>query len=458
MKRYVIIGNGIAGISAAETIRNLDRRSKITVVAAEPYPLYSRPGLAYYLMGYVAGERLFCHPPDFYEMKRIEQLFIPARHIKWAQKQVILDNGLHLPYDKLLIATGATSNRPQLKGIDLQGAVMLSTLDNAYRIKQLLPLAKQGVVVGGGITAVELVEIFHHHGLETHYLLRGARFWSRLFTQPESELVEKRIKEYGIHLHHQVEITEIVGEQRRVQGVKTNTGQFIPCQMVGIAVGVTPNIDLIKDTPIACDRGILVNEHMETSLPDIYAAGDVAQVFDPVIRQATLDLLWHSALKEGRAAGINMTGRTAPYQKSVPFNSASLFGIPFTSIGYTAPPNGAEDNTQHLSLRRGFSESWLHSHPVHSNDKTLTQNQINSNEHLRLVIRDSHLIGSAILGSQAVADAARDLITQQVNISPIKKALFNNQANAAGKVLVNYWQALKKHAKKQFNGNGNNGH
>jgi NAD(P)H-nitrite reductase large subunit len=444
MTRYVIIGNGIAGITAAETIRSLDRPSKITVIAAEPYPLYSRPGIGYYLLDRVTEERLFCRPPDFYAGKRIEQVFIPARQIDWMQKRVVVENGMSLPYDKLLIATGANNNWPQIKGIQLQGVVTLSNMDDAYKIKQLLPLARCGVVVGGGITAVELIEIFNHHGLETHYLLRGERFWHRLLTQLESELVENRMRTHGIHLHHRVEITEIIGEQGRVVGVKTNTDQFIRCQMVGIAIGVSPDTDLVEDTLIACDRGILVNERMETCLPDIYAAGDVAQVYDPVMERATLDLLWPSALKEGRAAGINMTGRVAPYQKEIVFNSALLIDVPFTSIGYIDPPNNSQDDTQQISLTRGMSESWLSPHPVHQNDKSFNSHQPGGDQHLRLVMRGDYLIGGVLLGNHTTAHAVRDLITKQIDISSIREALLFNRGQATSNLLIDCWRINKE--------------
>ncbi len=490
MKQYIIIGNGSAGISAAETIRSLDRQGKITVISAEPYPLYSRPGLAYYLLERVSKEGLFCRSSDFYEMKKIEQIFSPAQQIDWVHKAVILDNGLSLPYDKLLLATGAKTNQPKLKGIELQGVVTLSTLNAAHRFEQLLPLAQQGVVVGGGITAMELVEIFNHHGLETHYLLRGDRFWQRLFTQPESELIEQRLREQGIHLHPHTEIAEIMGEHGRVVGVKTNTApssfpnwslgtrggginehsrvaglktnteRLIPCQMVGIAIGVTPNTDLVENAPIACDRGILVNENMETTLPDIYAAGDVAQVFDPVAGRATLDLLWHSALKEGRAAGVNMTGRTMPYKKGIPFNTALLLDIPFTSIGYISPPNGAENEAEQFSLMRGFSESWLanrgglSSAPV---DSTLNQYQSRNNEYLRLAIRGNHLVGGMILGSHTPADAVHDLISKQIDISPIKNRLLSGTTAAPSQMVVNYWRTHQTQARSDRpNGNGKN--
>ncbi len=440
MNRYVIIGNGIAGISAAETIRRTDQRGKITVVAAEPHPVYSRPGLAYYLLGQVTEERLFCHPPDFFGANRIEQLFVAARHIDWLQKSVLLENGQSLPYDKLLIATGAKNNWPSFSGIDLQGVVALATLDDANHIKQLLPLAQQAVVIGGGITAIEMVEIFRHHGLETHYLLRGSRFWPRLLAQPESELVEKRMRECGVHIHYEAEISEIIGEYGCVTGVKTNTGQLIPCQMVGVAIGIAPNTDLVDDTLIACDRGILVNEYMQTSLPHIYAAGDVAQVLDPATGRASLDLLWHSALKGGQTAGANMAGQSAVYKKGVPFNSAMLFDIPFTSIGQINPAPEQDDNIQQIHLTRGFSERWLQPTRGDAADRVLHQHQPASNETLRLVTRDNQVMGGVLLGNQTTADAIRDMVVQQTDISPIKKMLFDGKTDAPGNILVNYWR------------------
>jgi NAD(P)H-nitrite reductase large subunit len=209
--------------------------------------------------------------------------------------RVSLDNGSMINYDRLLVATGATAAFPPVPGIQLQGVVKMDTLEDVRGIFELGRTARTAVIVGGGITALELVEGLLAKGVRVHYFLRGERYWSSVLTAAESGIVETRLKHEGAHLYYKTELAEIVGNKGRVSAVKTRDNRLIRCEMVGIAIGVRPRKEMAEASGLKADRGIIVNETLQTNYLDIFAAGDVAQIFNPLTGQSSLDSLWFPA-------------------------------------------------------------------------------------------------------------------------------------------------------------------
>ena len=439
----VIIGNGAAGVSAAEEIRRRDASAHITIISDEPGALYSRPGLAYFLMGEIPAERVFCRAPEFYAQNRFNQIHARVISIDVAHRLVQLADGRALQFDTLLFATGSAAVPAPFPGKELDGVVYLDTFANVQDILQRVQRGdRAAVVVGGGITAMELAEGLCHRGVETHYLLRKNAIWSALLTDVESRIVEQRARAQGIHLHFNAEIAEIIGAHGRVSGVRTTSGQFIACQMVGAAIGVRPNVALAKNAGIQVERGIVVNEFLETTASRVFAAGDAAQVFDHWSGEYRVDDLWPSAIVAGRFAGANMVGARAPYIKGAPFNAALIFGVHFTAIGQAGAgqrdTNDANETLQYQS--RGSSEvfwarpggpytsAWSH----------------NGDDSVRLVLRDQHIVGALILGNQHLADPLRDLIGQRVDITPIRAHLRADDTTLAQTVRV-FWEHWRTH-------------
>ncbi len=437
---YMIIGNGAAGLSAAEIIRQRDASGRITIVTNEPYLSYSRPGIAYYILDQVSERQLFTRSESFYRDHSFNLRFGNVSHLDLAGQLAYLDGSGPLAYDVLLLATGASAVRPPFPGGQLEGVLTFDTLDDAKRIIKYGRKAKTAVIVGGGITAMELAEGLRHQGARTHLLQRGDRIWPRLFDERESAIVAHQIRHEGIVIHYNEEIAEILGKRGKVAGVRLTSGRVIKCQVVGVAIGVRPNLKLAHDLPVEQDKGILVNQFMQTNFPTLFAAGDVAQVYDRWTGQRNLDILWPSAINEGRAAGYSMVdiahGRQPRYryQKSSPFNCALLFGQHLTVIGQVGG-NPADDIEQISYLSRGSSHVWT---APFSNDYRSAWDKAGFNS-LRIVMSGGHIVGAVLMGNQELADPLRRFIEQEVDLSRFESLMMGGGSQLP-QVLLQAWR------------------
>jgi NAD(P)H-nitrite reductase large subunit len=288
-------------------------------------------------------------------------------------------------------------------------------------------------VLGGGITALEIVEGLHARRIRTHYFIRRDRYWSNVLDETESCIVEQRLQEEGIQIHYRTEAAEVVGRQGRVTGVLTQDGQQIDCGLVAIAIGVRPRQELAEAAGLTTDRGILANEYLQTSDPDVFAAGDVAQVFDPFSAKSVLDTLWNTAVAQGRAAGRNMAGQSTPYHKAVPVNVTRLAGLTTTIIGTVG--RGRDDDLQ--GIARGDSETWRQ-----LPDSMSAESQFDVN-HVRLVVSERTLVGAVIMGDQALSRPLHHLIAQQADITPIRENILRPGARL-GDLIVAFWTDWRK--------------
>jgi NADPH-dependent 2,4-dienoyl-CoA reductase/sulfur reductase-like enzyme len=428
--RYVIIGTGVAGISAVEGIRSLDRDGEITVIGDDPHGYYSRPGLAYFLTGELEGEHLFPYPPD--ELRKLNAVFLRGQvvSISPADGSLTLASGRLLPYDRLLIATGAHAVMLETPGSELAGVVKLDHYDDASAILAQARKTREAVVVGGGITALELAEGLAARRLRVHYLLRGDRYWSAVLDEAESVLVEERLREDGIRLHYHTQIEEIVGKKGRVSGVRLAGGKTIPCQMLAYAIGIKPRLDLARATGIAVERGILTNEHLETNLPGIFAAGDAAEVHDPLSGRRVLDSLWNPARQQGFVAGKNMAGARIAYIKEIPFNVTRLAGLTTTIIG--AVGKGRDDDV--VGIVRGESETW------HDRPDAAVAFMGAEFGRVRLLVGQQHILGALVMGDQGPSRALEEIIRGRMDITPIRSRLLEPGA-PIGAILTSFWAA-----------------
>lgn len=436
MTHYLIVGNGAAGATAAETIRRHDRHGRITILSAEPYPMYSRPGLAYVILNEVPPKQVIARSPDWYADLNLTLHHGRARALNVRAQTVTLDDGRELVYDKLLIATGARAVPAPYPGADLDGVVYLDTLDGTRELLKKSKRARQAVVIGGGITALEMTEGLAHQGVETHYFLRRDRLWGNVFNQVESQLLAEKMAHHGVHIHYHTEAAEILGDRRHhVRAVRLKNGDEFKCDLFGVAIGVRPQLDLVQNTSVQTDRAILVDEYMQSSVPSVYAAGDCAQVYDRWSGQHLLDVLWPSAVAEGKAAALNMVGQPTAYQKGTPFNACLLFGLHITIIGQVNPDRDAKgefDSIQHMS--RGSSEVW-YTFP-RAYQSAWSQNGPHT---LRLTMDGTTLTGALVIGRQTVADPLRELIEKQVDATPLLPALDAGQEELQ-RAILRLWQ------------------
>jgi NAD(P)H-nitrite reductase large subunit len=431
--RYVIIGAGVAGFSAVEAIRSVDQVGEIIMVSDDPHGYYSRPGLAYYLTGELRDKSLYPRTQEDY--KKLKFSFLKGRvtGILCSEHALEMDGKPRLTYDKLLIAVGARARLLDVPGAKLDGVVKLDHLSDA---KNIIKLAKSGgtaIVVGGGITALELTEGLLARGVKVHYLLRGDRYWGNVLDQHESKMVEERLRDEGVELHYHVKLKEIVGRKNRVAGIRLEDGRTIQCDMVAYAIGIQPCMELTQGTNLTVDRGILVDEHLQTSVPDIFAAGDVAQVFDPLSGHSVLDSLWSPARGQGQVAGMNMAGRKTAYLKSPPFNVTRLAGLTTTIIG--AVGRGQDDDI--VGIARGDSETWRD-----LPDAIEAQSGFDVN-HMRLLIGEKTLIGAVVMGDQKLSWPLEKMIANGADISPIREKLMLPNAPIAD-LIADFWVTWRK--------------
>lgn len=431
MNRYVIVGSGVAAIGAAEAIRAADSNAEITLVSDDRYGFYSRPGLAYYLTGELPAEQLFPYTKE--DWKRLRLRFLHGRAVRLLPQEhhLELEGGQFLKYDRLLLATGARAIRLNLTGADLQGVMYLDTFEDAQRLIAHARRARRAVVIGGGITALEIVEGLAAHKTEVHYLLRGDRYWPAVLDESESRLVERRLREHGVHLHYQTELAEILGRRNQVSGVRTTRGQVIPCELVAVAIGTRARLELAQSAGLAIERGILVDEYLQTSAADIFAAGDCAQVFDPLTGKAIMETLWNPARAQGHTAGLNMAGVPTRYQHAPSLNVTRLAGLTVTIIGSL---NGDRDEDL-LTIARGESEAWRF--PFDG----VTLHQSAEVNRLRLAVGKNTLLGALLMGDQSLSIPLQDLIFKQIDITLIRERLFQPD-QPLSTTLLEFWQSL----------------
>ena len=440
MRRYVIIGSGAAGISAAESIHGEDPSASLTMLTDDPGGYYSRPGLGYYLSGEVPIHQLFPLPHSYFDELNLQIKYAPTSGLIPDEHQVVLKNGQKLPYDRLLIATGATATQPNQPGVDLKGVVKLDSLEDAKSIVSQAKRGKTAVVVGGGITALELVEGMHARGLHVHYFLRGDRYWSAVLDEAESHIVEARLKADGIIIHYNTNLAEIRGRNGQLTSVVAQSGtenEEIKCQMLGIAIGIRPRKELADAGKLKTQRGILVDANLQTSHPDIFAAGDVAQIFDPISKEHILDSLWGPAMEQGTIAGLNMSGCREIYQKLIPFNVTRLAGLVVTIIGQVGMESpllknaGSEYDAN--SISRGESEIW------HQIPDALVAETYAGENHLRLYLSPTRLVGAVVLGDQAISIPIQHIIREKMDIQPLRGRLLEPGARLA-ELITSFWQ------------------
>jgi NAD(P)H-nitrite reductase large subunit len=433
-RRFVLVGNGPASLAAAEAIRLRDAQAEILILGEEPHAFYSRPGLAYYLAGHIPESQLYSRPDEEYRRLNVRRRTARAVGLEPLEHRVHLHDGRSLTYDALLLAVGAHAVRPKVTGIDLQGVVTLDTLEDARRIVALARRARRAVVVGGGITALELAEGLAARGVETHYLLRRDRYWSNVLDPDESDLVEARLEAEGIRLHHNTNLAEIIGRGGRVVGAELTPGGRMACEIVAVAVGITPRIDLAAAAGLEVKRGIVVDPHLAASAEGVFAAGDVAEVLDPDTGEYVLDSLWWLAIEQGKAAGANMAGSRGAYRKGTPFNVTRIGGLTTTVLGCVGQPAPDDDL---IGIARGDSEVWRRqpdASAVEADDES---------SRLRVMVGRKHILGGLVMGDQRASRPLQDLISNRVDITMARNRLLSSREGLFP-VIEETWESWKR--------------
>ncbi len=324
-RRYVIVGNGFAGTTCAEQLRKLDPACSIVMFADEPYTLYNRIALPPLLRKQVAQAKVIMRDLAWHEKHAIE-LHLSTRVDKIdAQGRVAYANGLGYPYDALLVATGGRPNKADVPGASgAHNVLNFQYMDETLELSRQLETAKSAVAVGGSFIAYELAEAFAARGVETHWLVRGPRFLRRLLDEIAGEMIDDAAREDKVHVHYEEEVREYVRSNGAVTKIVTKSGTEIAADLVGIGLGLTMNVEVVAGTGVKTKTGIVCDDRLETDVKGIFAAGDIAEFYDPIAEINYRMGTWNNAGAHGKVVAINMAGGDERYH-DVPEYSSKLF-------------------------------------------------------------------------------------------------------------------------------------
>ncbi len=328
-QHIVIIGSSIAGLSAAQAVRAQDPACRVTILSQDSHLPYFRQRLCEVLHDRAQAQKLYINPAEWYAQQGFE-LRLNKRVVRLLpeEKTLVLANGERLPYDSLILASGSYSFLPPTKGFDLGGVETLWTMEDALRIEGRIAGASRSIVIGGGVLGLEAAYALHQRGLESLILERLPRLMMRQLDERAAELFTSLVEQEGTQVTTDAYIAEIVPDENgRAEGVRLEDGSFFPADLILVSAGVRPRLEYLKDSGVAVDRFITVDNRMRTNLPGIYAAGDCAMMDQRWYG------LWMIAKQQGAIAGENAAGGQKEYVMPVPPYMVKTMGTQIASAG-----------------------------------------------------------------------------------------------------------------------------
>jgi NAD(P)H-nitrite reductase large subunit len=416
--KIVIIGNSAASTAAIESIRKYDQKSTLVQLTDESDLLYSRCLLTYYLTDKLDKKGVAYREPDFHNKMNVH-LQTNSRVVTVDPIQQILkcEHGKNIDFEKLLICTGGSPKLPNYIQENTDGIFVLRTLNDADHIKKRLFYSKNAVILGGGLIGMRAAYALNKCGLGVTVIIRSNRILSQMLDFDSAQIILKQLKNKGIQVLTQTDLTEIVIKNKKLIAVKTTHNQTIDCELLLVAKGVKPNIELIQNTNIKKGYGIKINPTMQTNYPFIFAAGDVAETFDITLEDYTINALWTCAVQQGRIAGLNIIGKKISYDGTLGMNSLNFFGIPLISFGITAP----KDESKYKILRK--------SRP-------------NQNIYKKIILEGNRIKGIILIGKISNAGVLLSLIRKKTDVSDFADELLSDH--------FNYGSILKHGGKSEF--------
>ncbi len=398
MAHHVIVGASAAGCRAVDAIRSVDPTCEITVVCKEPAPLYSRVGLTHFLDGTVKLEGMNMRDPKYFDRIKARVLFgVSATKVNPRAKTVALSNGQSLKYDALLAASGSHGVIPPIPGADvkLKGLHACITREDSLAIDKAAKTAKYPVVIGAGLIGIQVVDALAKRKMKVVVVERLAHLMPLMVDAAGAKIFHAVLKGAGNTVRTGVSASQIVAKNGAVAGVKLENGEEFPCDLLVMAAGVAPNIEYLQGTGVQVNRGVVVNAYQETSVPGLYAAGDVAETTDMLTGQRVVNAIWPEALNQGWIAGLNMAGRPNAYEGSLAMNTTSVLGMPVASLGLWNPDPGT-----------------VEVHPVLDERKQCYR---------KLVFQDDQLVGAVLVGKIEESGPLHNMIRTRTMFS-LKKA------------------------------------
>ena len=402
--KYVIIGGGAAGVAAAEAIRQIDQNGSLTIVSDEKHTLYSRVMLSKpnFFLGKIPFDQVYLKGDDWYRENRINFLGgQTASSVDGVNKIISLTTGEKLPYEKLLLAIGVRARTLNVPGAGQSGGHYFRTLEDGKKIMADLKTGKTAVVVGGGFISFEMADLLKLAGLDTTIILREAYFWEPILDEASGLMIENSITKNGLKIIKQAEIAEINGADS-VTGVTLKNGRQLSSDLVLCGIGVINQVDWLKSAGLAVNKGILANEYLETNLPAVWVAGDIAEYKDVLLAENVQMGNWVNAREQGRIAGLNMASDQKHQFKFVSFYTTQGLGLTIAFVGDVAP------GRDRLIVPRGAPAL---------------------NSYARLIIVGRELVGATLINRTAELTTIAKLIENNVDVSDHHAALADPDFN-----------------------------
>ena len=405
MSKYVIIGGSAGGIGAIEAIREVDPAGTLTVISEEKTPQYSRPMISEYVSREATVDMMKYRDDQFWENNNVNVLNgRTATKINFTKKYVELDGGDKIDYEKLLIATGGKPFVPRMKGEKKDGVFTFTELSSAEGLETKVTQSKSAVVIGGGLIGVSASEALVKRGIKVTLVELKDNILSLILDKTASEIAETVLKKSGVTIITGQTVQQIQGkqdDQSAVGGVVMTDGTEIPCDLVVVAIGVIPRTELVKDTRLKLNRGIIVDKFMRTNIPDVYACGDVAEAYDFLINENRLLPLWPLAYNGGRVAGNNMAGgKQIEYEGGTVMSSLKYFDLPIIAVGNINP----QDTSSYEILVELKPEKTIYK---------------------KILLKDNKISGFIFLGEIEKAGILFRLLKNHVEVSEIKEILLS---------------------------------
>lgn len=396
--KYVIIGNSAAAVGCITGIRKVDREGEITVISYEDR-CYSKPMIADVLID-IPEEKLIYRDESFFEKNKVNQILgRRALKIDPQKKTVTLDSNETVPYDKLLIATGGKPFVPPIKGADKEGVFTFTELSSAQNFKEYLKTngVEDVVVIGSGFIGLEVAYFLRERGIKVTVVELLDRVLARALDKRASEIVETQLKEKGVEFIFNNTVEEILGD-KKVSGVRLKSGETLNAGAVVVAIGVRPNTELAQTAGVKVNRGIETNGRMETSVKDVYAAGDCVECLDIIDGQRKPIPLFPLAFEQGFVAGLNMAGKKLEYLGGFVLNSLKFLPVPVLNAGLVEP----KDSSYEVFVNDKFEKKGFYR---------------------KAIVKDNRLVGFIAIGKIDRVGILTNLIRQKIDVSGFKERL-----------------------------------
>ena len=398
---YVIIGDGISGSSAAETLREEAPDAEITVITDDGEALYNRILIKEFAKGKLPEAPISIHDESWYADRDIDlQLNQFVVDVDVDGHTVETHSGDVYEYDKLLVATGGTPQQLPVENSNADGVHHFWTFQDARAIREHAEEADTGVIVGAGLLGIDLAAICAAQEIDAHYLMRGNAWWRYALSEEGAEIIHNALRENGVTPVFDSGVDRFeVDDDGHVTGATDPNGDFYEGEFAGVAIGLNFNTEILEDTPVECDDGIVVDEHMQTAVEDVYAAGDITKFHDVILGEQTQNGAWGSAKEQGTVAARNMIDPGSEQFRWVSSYSITHFDFPFLSFGH--PTLGDE------SVERKYSDT----------------------EWRRLALKDGRIVGGVLIGDLSAQSAYKKLMREERVVGDQTDALLEKRVD-----------------------------